>query len=214
MFPSVMGVVMAACFLMSNAAEQNGALQPLRFYLSRRALEIESPEFKKLKENEIKRVKNNTAIFELFSQKQISVQALKDMLMADAAHTDTSIELFRQFREKKGATKSPKHGSGYKDVESIFKVVSEQQAERELEVRKLQRTVWDCICREKPLPVKEVSNLLKQLQKDRLGLFAHFKIDAHLKEEMCTSYHMSAFPHLLVLDAQYHDLQQNILNCF
>lgn len=220
MISLVMGVVMASFVWMGNAAELNK-----RFFWTpdrpRQPLVIEKPKlvdfedtaFTKLKENEIQRVVNNKAILGLFAQEQVSIERLKKMLQADAARIDASVVLFHKLKKQKSA-ESPKQGFGYVDVEPIFTKLNAQIFDLQPEVEDVQRKIHDYMLTGKSFPAKQVGSLLKKLQKERLDLFAHFEIDANLKEETITPYHMSAFPHLLLLDAQYHDMQKKILNCF
>lgn len=199
---------------------------------------IEKPLFDSLKDNELKRAANGFAIYKIFESElsDVSFKELRNKLEEDARRIEKSRSLLVQYKQKKGY-ESPKVGSGYEQVKTLFKQLDNERADRCIEAANLEHDIQNFKRKKEKLSnhearllhevrlshkahearlLKEARLLLDYMQWQRLSLPYNFKLVELLKahEKDVNPYHVSAFAHMLLLDAQYNEMQTGLLNHF
>ncbi|MFI5332487.1 MAG: hypothetical protein ACHQVS_00095 [Candidatus Babeliales bacterium] len=226
MFPLAMGVVMASCVLVSNAADLSSRFfwatgrPPLVIEKPRAVIYPESPEFKQLKENEIKRAACRGHIAHCLKEPRKHVSTLKQEFAQDGQLMEESVRLFNAYKKKK-EIESLADGVVPK-VATMAISYQDYVCQARLRLADHEDTVAKCRARKKPVPLEvhaSLTELLVKLNTARMQAPTNWKLYNHINKSMVTEqdvtmFHMQAFKRYMLFDAQFIDLQQAILKNF
>jgi hypothetical protein len=171
--------------------------------------------FKKLKENELQRVACKCHINALLKSACPS-DTYKCLLEQDGALILKSSALGLAYK-KEARFESPKCGMGSQEVEKRKEGCQRCLTEARVIFADTEDTINGCRRKNTAVPDQERKNLSKlfaQVHAVRMQVPKYWKFHNVVSEQNITPYHLEAFKHYMIFEAEYNELQKKILELF